>query len=141
MNVLFDTCVILDHLMERGGYAEHAEALMEKAAEGDIRGMITVKELTDIHYVLKNVFHDEVKVRGILLDLLDILTLSDSMTEDAVNAIFSPVNDYEDALMIMTAERIRADVIVTRNTRDYRLSSIPVYSPEEFLEHLSFSNA
>lgn len=41
---------------------------------------------------------------------------------------------YEDAVMVQTAVRILADCIVTRNLKDYRLTSLPVLSPEQFLE-------
>ncbi|MDY4692210.1 MAG: hypothetical protein SO401_01355 [Blautia sp.] len=38
--------------------------------------------------------------------------------------------------MIETAIRSKVDCIITRNTKDYQKSSIPVYTPEEFLKSL-----
>lgn len=40
-------------------------------------------------------------------------------------------------IVVQTAVRIDADCIVTRNLKDYRLATLPVYSPEEFLEKLT----
>ncbi len=36
----------------------------------------------------------------------------------------------------MTSIRVGADCIVTRNLKDYRLTALSVFSPEEFLEKL-----
>ncbi len=47
------------------------------------------------------------------------------------------MKDYEDAVMVQTALRIGADCIVTRNLKDYKLSSFPVYSPEQFISELA----
>jgi predicted nucleic acid-binding protein len=43
------------------------------------------------------------------------------------------MNDYEDAVMAETAARAGADVIVTRNLRDYRNAKIKAMPPSDFL--------
>jgi len=59
------------------------------------------------------------------------------LAEDCKKAFFSETSDYEDAVMIETAKRIKADVIVTRNLRDYKKeTAIPVMEPEWFLREL-----
>jgi len=58
------------------------------------------------------------------------------LAEDCKKAFFSETSDYEDAVMIETAKRIKADVIVTRNLRDYKETAIPVMEPERFLREL-----
>ncbi len=40
--------------------------------------------------------------------------------------------DFEDALQSVTAERMHADYIITRNVKDFRESSIPAITPEVF---------
>lgn len=42
-------------------------------------------------------------------------------------------SDYEDAVQCASAISAGLDAIVTRNTKDYAGSPIPVYSPSEFL--------
>ena len=71
MTVLFDTCILLDFLLDREPFADDAEQLLLMIALNDIKGFITVKSLMDIHYVLKHVIHDEEKVRSALSILLD----------------------------------------------------------------------
>lgn len=38
--------------------------------------------------------------------------------------------------MVETGSRVGAECIVTRNLKDYKLSSLPVLSPEQFLEEM-----
>ena len=41
--------------------------------------------------------------------------------------------DFEDAMQFRCAQKAKADYIITRNTKDFTASSIPVYTPHEFL--------
>lgn len=60
----------------------------------------------------------------------------DSAADDVLRAIPSEVSDFEDAVMIETAVRSGMDCIITRNTKDYARSVIPVYTPEQFVRLL-----
>ncbi|MEZ4879437.1 MAG: hypothetical protein R2801_04645 [Chitinophagales bacterium] len=43
-------------------------------------------------------------------------------------------SDFEDAIQYTSALKIeKLDAIITRNTKDYKQSSIPVMTPNEFL--------
>lgn len=140
MKIIFDTCVILDYLLDREEYSSNAEKLIIKAAQNRLHGLITVKSLMDVHYILKHTIHNEEKIRDIISTLLDSFALVDSTGENAVRALSSDVNDYEDALMIETAVSYEADGIVTRNLKDYQKSPIRIYSPEELLAVLAAEN-
>lgn len=136
MIILFDTCIVLDFLLNRKEFAEMAEELLILSAEGEIHGVITVKSLMDIHYVLKHSLHDERKTRRAISVLLDALSLVDSKSSDALLALSSKITDFEDALMETAAVSIKADGIVTRNTKDYKESRIRVYEPGELLTQI-----
>lgn len=140
MKIIFDTCVILDYLLDREEYSSNAEKLIIKAAQNRLQGLITVKSLMDVHYILKHTIHNEEKIREIISTLLDSFALADSTGENTVRALSLDVNDYEDALMIETAVYYEADGIVTRNLKDYRKSPIRIYSPEELLAVLATEN-
>ncbi|MBQ9823663.1 MAG: PIN domain-containing protein [Solobacterium sp.] len=137
MTVMMDTCIILDYLPDRETFADDAEKLILMAAEGEIDGMVTVKSLMDIHYVLKHVLLDEKKTRESLHVLLDSLIPADSASEDAVRALSSKMNDYEDALMSETAKAYHCECIITGNTKDYRSSPVPAVTPSVFLKRVS----
>ncbi|MBR3343228.1 MAG: PIN domain-containing protein [Solobacterium sp.] len=134
MIAVFDTCVVLDYLLDRSPFADNSEELVLQVADGVIDGLITVKSVMDIHYVLKHCLHDEKKTRQVIETLIDSFTLVDSAADDAVKALTSETNDYEDALMIETAIACHADCMITRNVKDYKKCPIPVLSPDAFLK-------
>lgn len=134
MIVMIDTCVVLDYLLDREPFVYDAEKLLVKVAEEEIQGLITVKSLMDIHYILKHTLHKEEKVRDTITTLLDSLMLVDSTAEDAIRALSSRITDYEDALMVETANSCNCDRIITRNKKDYKNSNVLVMTPAEFLK-------
>ena len=134
MIVMIDTCVVLDYLLDREPFVYDAEKLLVKVAEEEIQGLITVKSLMDIHYILKHTLHKEEKVRATITTLLDSLMLVDSTAEDAIRALSSRITDYEDALMVETANSCNCDRIITRNKKDYKNSNVLVMTPAEFLK-------
>ena len=136
MIVLIDTCVILDALQKREPFWEDAAKIFLAAANEKYQGIITAKALTDIYYLTHRYTHEQKKTRDILLQLLELFFVEDTLAEDCKRAFFSETSDYEDAVMIETAKRIKADVIVTRNLRDYKETAIPVMEPERFLREL-----
>ena len=58
----------------------------------------------------------------------------DSKADEAREALFSSINDYEDALMVKTALANNIDMIVTRNMKDYVNADIKIVNPDELLK-------
>lgn len=56
---------------------------------------------------------------------------------DALHAVGTGMSDFEDALQLAAALVCEADVIVTRNTADFKTSPLPVMTPEQLLAHLA----
>lgn len=133
MNVLFDTCVIVDCLQNREPFAEIAEQLVLEVAKNNVEGFVSAKSLLDIYYLTHRCTHSDKETRGILEKLLTIFHVVDTTASDCQKALCSEVKDYEDAVMVETAIRTQMDCIVTRNMKDYMLSKCTVYSPEECL--------
>lgn len=92
---------------------------------------------TNIYYILRRSIHNENEVRGLLHVLFTLFDVEDTFSTDCQLAIGSPMKDYEDVIMVQTSLRVGADCIVTRNLKDYVLSDLPVFSPEEFLEKIA----
>ena len=137
MNVLIDTCIIIDALQSRQPFADDAQKLFLHAANHKFVGCITAKSATDIYYLSHRYTHDDRASREILNKLFTLFELLDTDGTDCRRAVVSSVSDYEDAVMIETALRKRMDYIVTRNTRDYTKSSVSVLTPAELLERLA----
>ena len=54
---------------------------------------------------------------------------------DAVQALDWPMPDFEDALQAAAAVACGAQVILTRNVRDFKRSPVLAMTPEDFIKH------
>ncbi len=133
MKTLIDTCVIVDVLQKREPFYKNAMDILLAVSNQRCLGVLTAKSITDIYYLLRRSIHNEEEVRKLLRVLFTLFHVEDTFATDCQLAIDSPMKDYEDAIIVQTALRIGADCIVTRNLKDYKLASLPVFSPEEFL--------
>jgi predicted nucleic acid-binding protein len=68
--------------------------------------------------------------------ITNILNLVDTTGVDIKTAIASDFSDFEDAVLSATANREKADYIITRNSNDFANSPVKALSPEEFVEIL-----
>ena len=134
MRILLDTCIVIDVLQHREPFWEDSYCVMLTIANRHVEGFLTAKSFTDLYYLT----HSDKETRKILSTLLIPLSLLDTAGIDCRRALSTEIRDYEDAVMIETAQRESIDCIVTRNQKDYAKSSVSVYTPEEFLGLVSF---
>ena len=66
-----------------------------------------------------------------LYSLVEVLPTEESAIFLSIRSEF---HDFEDAVQYYTALAGNADVIVTRNLKDYTKSTIPVLTPSELLK-------
>lgn len=76
------------------------------------------------------------KIEEILEMLTLIFEFTKAGTGDLLHAAGMGWNDFEDALQSATAERVRADYIITRNIRDFNKSKVMALTPGELLARL-----
>ena len=132
MRVLFDTNVILDALLKRRPFFLAAGELMALVEAKKLSGFLSAITPPTILYVARKTMgggggRDEIRK---LLMLFDVARVDKQILQLALEEDFS---DYEDGVIHRSALAVRAQGIVTRNTRDFKNSAIPVYSPEELL--------
>ncbi len=136
MRVLIDTCIIIDALQGRQPFAPASQKIFLAAANRECIACITAKSVTDIYYLTHRQTHSDEQTRNILKKLFSLFDVLDTFALDCINAVSSQMSDYEDAIMSETALRNSVDYIVTRNTKDYSKSKVPVVSPFDFLAML-----
>ena len=138
MKALIDTNIIVDVLQSREPWCAAGQAIFLAVANGRISGCITAKEAADIHFFARKQFagqeNADRKARSVLAKLLSLFEVLDTLSEDCQNALGIDNGDYEDAMMIAAAARSGVDCIVTRNTVHYQAGSVPVYTPDGFLD-------
>ena len=134
MNVLIDTNVVLDDILDRAPSAESARKISQLATVDMIQGFITANSLTDIFYIVtKN--RDETTARKIIRNLLLVFSVVSVDGDDCQDAIDLPMSDFEDALIVVCAEKANLDYIIT-NDRDFLSNvdlSVPAICPSDFL--------
>lgn len=133
-NVLIDTDVILDFFLDREPFSENAAAILSMCEKNEIAGFVTPVIISNVYYILSQENKQEKvldKLKNLLL-IIDVLVIDKTTILVALNSHFK---DFEDALQNFTAELNGAiDLIITRNTKDYKKSQIGVMSPVAFLK-------
>ncbi len=136
MKVTVDLNVLLDVAQNRLPHYHASEEVVHRVRRGEFAAVLPGHALTTLHYILE-------KYSGTALanQTLDGL-LADFAIHPVDKANFQrarqlPLNDFEDAVVAVTAEVTRSDFIVTRNVADFVGSSVPAITPIDFLEHLA----
>lgn len=68
-----------------------------------------------------------------ILQIFNVSTVSRVVLEDALKNGFK---DYEYGVLYQSAIHANLETIITRNQKDFTKSSLPVYSPDDFLDAL-----
>ncbi len=105
------------------------------AAEEKIEGYITANTVTDIYYIAVKHYMNKSEAREMIQKLLKLVGVIDVGHRDCIKAFELPLEDYEEALLVVCAKRIRADYIVTRDINHFRESPVPPILPEGFLKN------
>lgn len=134
--ILIDSDVILDFFFDRLPFSESASEILMLCEKNEISGYVTPVIISNLYYLLrKNSKHD--KVIDHLKKLLNILETAIMNKQVVLNALNSNFIDFEDALQNYTAEfQNEIQVIVTRNTKDFKLSKLSVMTPETYLKSI-----
>lgn len=132
---LIDTNVILDAIAAREPFRVVAERVFLLAAREKIEACFTASAVTDLYYIARKQLPDET-VREALRGLFRIFTLVDVRRQECEAALDEPLDDYEDALLVVCGRKANVDYIVTRD-KEF-LAAAPegpqVISPEAFLK-------
>lgn len=134
MRILIDTNVVIDALTSREPWNENAEKIFIMAANNIIDMNITASSATDIYYLMRKYLHNIETAKQIMVKLYSLAGILDVTESDCMEALASPISDYEDAVIEQAARRSGVDYIVTRNQKDYKEGIMKVILPEEFIK-------
>ena len=132
MQIMVDTNVVLDVLLNRTAYVNESAAVL-KAASDDIQEFISASAITDIYYIAQKELKKTSLTKQLIRNLLQIVHVSSVSEVDIWAALDSGWEDFEDAVQNSVAEHHRFDSIITRNTSDYSNSALSVMTPQEFV--------
>ena len=130
MRIFFDTNFLLDFLV-REDYRISSQNLILEIKKRKDSIFISYLSVANFAYIARKLPKEN------LYDYLkEINTVFQILSNDKIqikDAIELFADDFEDALQYQTAINGACDCIITRNQKDFEFSSIPVYSPSEFL--------
>ncbi|MDO9593429.1 MAG: PIN domain-containing protein [Lutibacter sp.] len=133
-HILIDTDVILDLFFDREPYSENAAKVLSLCEKKAVIGFVTPVIISNVYYLLSQKAKQEkvIEKLKILLSILEVLVIDKNAIIVALNSEFK---DFEDALQNYSAElNGEIDMIITRNTKDYKKSQIGIMNPENFLK-------
>ncbi len=139
MRILIDTNVLLDVALDREEFVEDSQAVLDWCSTKGEQTWVSWHTITNCYYILrrsppKGVGDDA--ARQFLSELLDWAKIAPTSTQIAKAALEISGGDLEDHLQGYCADAISADVILTRNVKDFKASPVRALTPTEFLTEL-----
>lgn len=130
--VFLDTNVILDLLAERRPFYESIATVATLADRKELLLLTSPISFTTVDYVLSK-FEPKESVLIKLQKFSILCKVAEANQETIDKSLFSLFKDFEDAVQYYCALQANCDVILTRNSSDFKKSVLPVMSPDEFL--------
>ena len=131
-NIFVDTNIVIDLLAKREPFYKEAQDLFTLGDKNEVSLFISSLTFANAYYSIVR-HHKEVDAKKYLSKfkvLVSILSLEDKAIELALASDFK---DFEDGLQYFTAMDNEADVIITRNKKDFANANIPVMTAGEYL--------
>lgn len=127
-----DSDILLDVFLDRPPHFDPAATLLNEAFCRNIQLYTSGLVISHMIYFLKDINkYSQVKsILDVLLNGVNICTIDQSVIEAALNSSWK---DLEDAIQYFAATHAKANAIITRNKKDYKLSRIPVYTAAEWV--------
>ncbi|MGH8512327.1 MAG: type II toxin-antitoxin system VapC family toxin [Gammaproteobacteria bacterium] len=135
MIVLIDTDILIDFALDRKPYADQAGKLLDALQVQPGTGFIAWHTISNFYYLV-------VPIRGrnsskaFLTDLVQFVEVAPTTTDSLRYAAKLDMKAFEDALQVAAAMACRADVIATRNVRDYLKAPLRAATPQEVLNEV-----
>lgn len=130
--VLFDLNVILDVLLDRAPFAEHAAALWAQVEQKRAQGLISAHGVTTLHCLASRHRGPEFAARCVadVLQVFEVAPVTGSVLTEALALGWA---DFEDAVCAAAARAAGCQVIATRDPRGFRGSVVPAMAPDAAL--------
>ena len=132
--ILIDTNIVLDLLGQREPFYKDAAKLFSLADRGKIKLHVSSLTIANSNCVLSKLKSAK-DARVILIKfkiLVVVLELNDKIIELSLND--DSFSDFEDGLQYYTALENEADILITRNLKDFKSSKIPVMTASQYLK-------
>jgi|SRR6218665_1344597 len=133
--IFLDTNVILDLLAERIPFFDSIAKVATLADQKKLILVVSPLSFTTVEYVLNKFESSEsvlTKLRKFKI-ICEVCEVNEETIEKGLNSSFK---DFEDAVQYFTAIQSGCSIIITRNGKDFKSSTIPIMTAEEYLSSI-----
>lgn len=135
MVLLIDANIILDVLLNRPEFVRDSSLIWKLCETEQAKGYVSALTFANLVYIMRKQLTPE-RIEEVLRSLGLIFEFADLTQTDLTKAAALHWPDFEDAVQSITAERVHADYIITRNVRDFTKSSVMAFTPAELLARI-----
>jgi predicted nucleic acid-binding protein len=133
--IFLETNVMLDFLGERIPFYDSIARVLSFLESNKFTIIVSPISYATVSYFLSKSEGDRIAVEKLrkFKVISDVCIIDEQTIEKGLNSDFS---DFEDALQFYNAVESNCDIILTRNAKDFKKATLPVMSPDEFLNSL-----
>lgn len=133
MRLLIDGNIILDVLQNREPHVVDSAKIWKLCETDQVEGFVSGLTFSNLVYVMRKELTSEA-INEVFKGLSLIFQFTELAVSDIAKAAELQWDDFEDAIQSVTAQRVHADCIITRNIKDFKQSRIVALTPSEFLK-------
>lgn len=135
MKLLIDANILLDVLQNREPHVQASSVIWKLCETEQAKGYVSALTFANLVYIMRKELDPE-KIHEVLQKLSLIFEFADFTASDLSKAAELNWSDFEDAVQSVTAERVHADYIITRNVRDFAKSKVVAFTPTELIARI-----
>lgn len=138
--VFIDTNVLIDFFADRKPFSIEVAKLFNYSLKNKIEIYISAVSYNNIYYILRQ-SHSHSETIKMLSELNEWTNIIDVSKEVIKKSLKSDFKDFEDSIQYNCAKSMsKIDFIVTRDTKDFKTSSLPILTPKEALTLIEGNN-
>lgn len=132
--LLVDTNIVIDLLAHREPFYRDAAKLFSLGDKNKVQLSVSALTFANTNYILTRE-KSAIRARDILRKfkiITTVLSCDDKVIELSLND--NEFKDFEDAIQYYSAIANDQEIIITRNLKDFKKSTIPVMTAEEYIK-------
>ncbi|MCL2176113.1 MAG: PIN domain-containing protein [Treponema sp.] len=132
-NIVIDINILMDFLFKRTGHEKVLEIFIN-CTTGIINGFVCAHEITTLYYFLNKSIKDKIRISlSGIMNQFKIIEINEIILD---KSLYSEIDDYEDAVIEVSASMNNIDYIITRNIKDFKKSKVKAITPDELIATL-----
>ncbi len=135
MKLLIDANILLDVLQNREPHVQTSSVVWKLCETEKAKGYVSALTFANLVYIMRKEMNPK-KIEETLHALSLIFEFVDFSVSDLSHAAELNWDDFEDAVQSVTAERVHADYIITRNVRDFSRSKVAALTPSQLIARI-----